>query len=331
MKINIYYGGRGVIGDPSLFAVKKMMQVFDELNVKVTKYDLYDQKNQIATLPQTLKDVDGIILASTVEWHGVGGYLMNFLDACWLYGDKEKIASVYMAPVVMATTYGEREAVLDLKNAWESLGGLTCDGISGYVADSKELEANKSYTELIEKSAENIYRSINQKHATLPTSNRAVTQKVSTTKKSLFTQQENEQLSELISDDTYVDKQKKDIQDLAGMFKTKLDLHKKDNLEDYVDAFKKCFKPVAGEHIRFLVKITDKNVAIAINIDNGNADIKLGEIVTPDVEYSIESKNLEEIIAGRKTFNGGFMEGSIKSKGKIAKMRMIDEFFPFMN
>lgn len=330
MKINIYYGGRGVIGDPSLFAVKKMMQVFDELNVKVTKYDLYDQKNQIATLPQTLKDVDGIILASTVEWHGVGGYLMNFLDACWLYGDKEKIASVYMAPVVMATTYGEREAVLDLKNAWESLGGLTCDGISGYVADSKELEANKSYTELIEKSAENIYRSINQKHATLPTSNRAVTQKVSTTKKSLFTQQENEQLSELISDDTYVDKQKKDIQDLAGMFKTKLDLHKKDNLEDYVDAFKKCFKPVAGEHIRFLVKITDKNVAIAINIDNGNADIKLGDIVTPDVEYSIESKNLEEIIAGRKTFNGGFMEGSIKSKGKIAKMRMIDEFFPFM-
>ena len=56
MKINIYYGGRGVIGDPTLYVLKKMTTVFEELNVTVGRYDLYDQKNIIATLPQTLKE-----------------------------------------------------------------------------------------------------------------------------------------------------------------------------------------------------------------------------------------------------------------------------------
>lgn len=330
MKINIYYGGRGIIGDPSLFAVKKMMQVFEELNVTVEKYDLYDLKNQITTLHQTLKDVDGIILASTVEWHGVGGYIMNFLDACWLYGDKEKITKIYMAPVVMATTYGEREAVLDLKNAWESLGGLTCDGVCGYISDISELENNKKYVELIEKSAENIYKSINQKNTALPASSRVVTQKVTTTKVSLFTQQENEQLSELVSDDSYVDQQKKDIHELADLFKSKLDLHKKDNLEDYADLFMKCFKPIAGEHMKYKVTLSDKNINLAIDIDNANCNVKVGDLAYPDVTYNMESKILDEIIAGRKTFNGGFMEGVITSKGDFAKMRKIDDFFPFM-
>ncbi len=330
MKINIYYGGRGVIGDPSLFAIKKMMQVFEELNVKVQKYDLYDQKSQIATLHQTLKDADGIILASTVEWHGVGGYIMNFLDACWLYGDKEKIANIYMAPVIMSTTYGEKEAVLDLKNAWETLGGRTCDGICGYISDSRELENNKKYIERIEKSAENIYRSINQKNTCLPASNRVVTQKVNTTKVSLFTQQENEQLSELVSDETYVDQQKKDIQALAGFFKDKLGSHKKDNIEDYIDAFTSCFKVIPGEHKKYKLTLTDSGKTIAIEIDNGDVSVKQADMAYPDVEFSLTSEFLDEIIAGRKTFNGGFMEGSITSKGNFALMRKIDEFFPFM-
>ncbi|HOO80631.1 MAG TPA: SCP-2 sterol transfer family protein, partial [Lachnospiraceae bacterium] len=94
MKINIYYGGRGLIGDPTLYVVKKIMQVLEELNVHVERYDLYDQKNNITTLPQSLKEADGVILATTVEWHGVGGYMMSFLDACWLFGDKEKIRKI---------------------------------------------------------------------------------------------------------------------------------------------------------------------------------------------------------------------------------------------
>ena len=29
MKINIYYGGRGLIGDPTLYVIKKMQEVLE--------------------------------------------------------------------------------------------------------------------------------------------------------------------------------------------------------------------------------------------------------------------------------------------------------------
>ena len=136
MKINIYYGGRGLIDDPTLYVINKMQSVLEELHVEVERFNLYELKNSITTLPQTLKSTDGIVLATTVEWHGIGGYMTQFLDACWLYGDKEKISKIYMCPIVMSTTYGEREGKLDLSVAWEILGGLPCSGICGYIADT---------------------------------------------------------------------------------------------------------------------------------------------------------------------------------------------------
>ena len=156
MKINIYYGGRGLIGDPTLHVLNKIQEVLSELNVTMERYDLYEYKNNIVTLPQTLKDADGIILATTVEWYGIGGWMQQFLDSCWLYGDKEKISRIYMCPIVMSTTYGEREAMMNLTVAWEILGGLPCTGISGYIADVALLEQNMEYTRLIEKKAEEL-------------------------------------------------------------------------------------------------------------------------------------------------------------------------------
>ena len=84
MKINIYYGGRGLIDDPTLYVINKMQAVLEELHVTVEQFNLHELKNTITTLPQTLKNVDGVILATTVEWYGIGGYMQQFLDACWL-------------------------------------------------------------------------------------------------------------------------------------------------------------------------------------------------------------------------------------------------------
>ena len=151
MKINIYYGGRGLLDDPTLYVLKKMQNVFTELRVTVERYNIFEYKNSISTLPQTMKDADGIILATTVEWLGIGGFMYQFLDACWLYGDKEKIQSLYMQPVVMSTTYGEREGMTSLENAWEMLGGLPCNGFCGYVEDMVAFEMNKDYSLIIEK------------------------------------------------------------------------------------------------------------------------------------------------------------------------------------
>ena len=144
MKINIYYGGRGLIEDPTIYVINKLTEVLEELRVDVSRYNLYEEKNSIAMLPKTLKDADGVILATTVEWMGIGGLMQQFLDACWLYGDKEKIEKLYMLPVVTASTCGEREAQLTLIQAWGMLGGVTYDGLSAYVEDYLEFETNRS-------------------------------------------------------------------------------------------------------------------------------------------------------------------------------------------
>src|SRR5262245_24818381 len=99
MRINIYYGGRGLIEDPTLYVISKLTAVLEELRVQVTRYNLYEEKNAISMLPKTLKEADGVILATTVEWMGIGGLMQQFLDACRLYADKDKLSKLYMLPV----------------------------------------------------------------------------------------------------------------------------------------------------------------------------------------------------------------------------------------
>ena len=223
MKINIYYGGRGLFDDPTLFVLGLMEKVFKELGVTTELFRLYELKNRISTMPQTLKDADGIILASTVEWFGVGGYMQQFLDACYLYGDKEKISQTYMCPVVMSTTYGEREGELHLSSAWEILGGLPCSGLCGYISDMADLEMNKNYHAIIEKKAEDAYRAMSRHSQCLPASNQAVRQKIAQVRNFRYTPKENEVIAEYASDEEYVKEKKATIQELTGMYRSLMD------------------------------------------------------------------------------------------------------------
>ena len=77
MKVNIYYGGRGLLDDPTLYVLNKMEEVLRELRVMVERINIYEHKNEIATLPQTMKEADGIILATTIEWLGIGSFWMH--------------------------------------------------------------------------------------------------------------------------------------------------------------------------------------------------------------------------------------------------------------
>ena len=40
-KVNIYYGGRGLIEDPTIYVMDKITEVLNELNVVVRRYNLY--------------------------------------------------------------------------------------------------------------------------------------------------------------------------------------------------------------------------------------------------------------------------------------------------
>ncbi len=330
MNINIYYGGRGIIDDPTIYVINKMQEVLEELRVHVERYNLYDGKRNITTLPQTLKEADGIILATTVEWYGIGGYMQQFLDACWLYGDKEAIAGIYMCPVVMSTTYGEREGKLNLATAWEILGGLPCSGICGYIENTVSLEMNEQYGHIIEKKAENMYRTINQKLASFPASNKVMRQKITIPKSINLTPQETEQLSEYVSDDSYVQRQKEDIQELTSMFRGMLDNNGADGEEEYLSEFKKAFVPQPGFEAIYTIIIEEKKAPMWIAVNGTSVECGYGETEKHDVEMSMNRAAMEDIINGRMTFQRAFMSGVMqRMKGDFRILRTLDQAFPF--
>lgn len=315
--------------DPTLFVINKMKEVLEELRVTVECFQLYELKNNITTLPQSLKDADGVILATTVEWYGIGGYMQQFLDSCWLYGDKEKISQIYMCPIVMSTTYGERDGKLDLITAWEILGGLPCDGICGYIADTSILEENEEYIRIIEKKAENLYRTINQKMACLPTSNQAVKQKVAITKNINFTPQESEQLSQFVSDDTYVQRQKADIQELASMFRDMMGSSEKEDTTEFIKEIQEHFKPQPGVAGGYKVVIEGKKTPLIIEVNGGNLQCFYGAGSRVDVEMQMTREVFIDIITGKNTFQASFMAGDMKMKGDFKVLRALDQVLIF--
>ncbi len=315
--------------DPTLFVLNKMKEVLEELRVTVEVFHLYELKNSIPTLPQTLKSADGVILGTTVEWYGIGGYMQQFLDACWLYGDKERISEVYMCPIVMSTTYGEQEAKLDLATAWEILGGRPCSGLCGYIADTALLEENEDYIRIIEKKAENLYRTINQKMPCLPASNQAVKQKVAITKNINFTPQESEQLSQYVSDDTYVQRQKADIQELASLFRDMMGTSEKEDTTEFINEIREHFVPQPGFSAGFKVVIEEKKKPLMIDVNGASLNCAYGDKGRVDVEIQLDRASFADIVAGRTSFQTSFMAGDMKMKGDFKVLRALDQVFVF--
>ena len=330
MKVNIYYGGRGLLDDPTLYVLNKMEEVLRELRVTVERINIYEHKNEIATLPQTMKDAEGVILATTVEWLGIGGFMQQFLDACWLYGDKEKIKTTYMQPIVMSTTYGEREGELTMANAWEILGGLPCPGLCGYVEDLVSFEMNKEYTVLIEKKAENLYRTISQKMRSLPTSNQAVKQNILRTPQMDLTPQESEQLSKYVSDDTYVKKQKQDIEELATMFKDMLGKSGQQDEQAYVEQFRTHFSAQPDFKARYLFILEGRQKPLFVEVNQDILEVHYGQEDNIDIFAKLTPEVMDNIIEGRMTFQRAFMTGEMTAKGNFKTLRMLDTMFNFV-
>ena len=358
-KINIYYGGRGLIEDPTINVLNKMTEVLKELRVEVNRYNIFEEKNAIATLPSTLKEADGIILATTVEWFGIGGYMQQFLDMCWLYADKQELSHMYMLPVVMATTYGERDAELSLVKAWETLGGIPITGLVAYVENLEEFEENEEYRKIIEKKTETLYRTIQQKTQSLPTSNLAVKTSLLKTRTIELTPQESEQLSKFVSDETYVKQQKEDIEELSAMFKKMLSAdvledededteeeqtsftrndeslsgrrnRKEDDSKDpFIAKFMKSYQPDPEFAASYAIIISDEDKILHLEALPERIKCFYTTSNEADVILRTNTRVLESILEGKTTFERGFMSGEISAKGNFKTLRMLDTIFSF--
>lgn len=328
MKVNIYYGGRGLIDDPAIFVMNKLITVLDELNVKVEKYNLYELKNTITTLPQTFKDADGVILATTVEWFGIGGFMHSFLDACWLYGDKDRISQIYMFPVVMAKAYGEKEAELSLINAWDMLGGKSMQGLTAYVDENSAFEFNPDYVDIIEKYAEGVYRTISQKKKSLPSSNNGIRQQI--LKETItLTPQESERLSTFAADDDFVATQKRDIEELSSLFREMLNDQESGGDDYYANVLTRAYVQHNDFTGSYLLIISDKGRNVLININKGDLKISIVNQQEADVIGKLSRSVFDNICAGRMTFQRAFMSGEMTAKGNFKTLKMLDELFVF--
>ena len=328
MNINIYYGGRGLVDDPTVFVINKIQEVLTELNVNVTRYNLYEMKNTITTLSQTITEADGLILATTVEWVGMGGYMQTFLDSCWLYSDKSQAASIYMFPVVMARTYGEREVTLALNNSWEIIGGKIGQALSAYIDDTTDFEFNSEYNTIIEKYAENVYRTISQKIKQLPSSSQTI--KNNMLKDTIkLTPQESEQLSKYASDDDFVKTQKQDIESLASIYKELLSDQENGGDDYYINVFKDNFNGSTDNKCSYMIMISDKDKNIIIDVDGAVCNVDFGNNPDADVICRLSKENFEKVASGKMTFHRAFMTGDMSAKGNLKTLRLLDDLFMF--
>jgi len=328
MKVNIYYGQRGVVCDPALFAIEKIEKVFDELNIKYTRYNLIDYLGHMSAVIPSLKEADGVILATTLEWFSVGGAMLDFLDNCWQYGDKEIISNLYMYPLVLSKTYGEREAKLSLIQAWELLGGKSLDGFSSYVSDENEFENNEKIIAKIEEAGENIYRTLSKKPYLAPSSNSVI--KANVLKEALsLTPKETEQLSKYAASDEYVATQKKDVAELASIFKDLLEEEENGGDDYYTNAFTKAFIGNSNFQTSVSISIQDKSKNISLKIKGEEIDSQMGENPSAKILIKLDSKIFDDIINGRMTFQRAFMSGQLKYMGDFTSIKNLDGVFNF--
>jgi multimeric flavodoxin WrbA len=281
-------------------------------------------------LSQTIKDADGIVLASTVEWYGMGGYMLEFLDALWQFGDKSRISEIYMMPVVIAKTYGERQVLADLSNAWETLGGKVLTGLSGYIDNPLDLEVNQDYIALVEAQAERLYRGVNQREKTFPSSKNALTERVGTPNPLHLSVPEAEQLSEYVSDENYVKTQKEDIQELAVHFKGMLMSEDAGSEEEYIGDIKKAFKPSPDVSGVFVIDIAEKKNDLIIDISGAKLDVKYDKASSCDVKMTMKRDVMEDIVSGRMTFQRAFMSGAMAGmQGNFSLLGGLDKVLIF--
>lgn len=329
MKVNIYYGGRGLIEDPTLYILDKITSVLEELRVEVKRYNIYEKKNEISILPKTLKEVDGIILASTIEWFGIGGYMQQFLDSCWLYGDKGKISSQLMLPIITSSSFGESEGLLHIRQSWEIIGGRALNGLGVYVKNHVDFETNKEYGKMIEDEAENFYRYINKNLPIFESSTSIYKKNIEVSRTIEFSPQESEQLSAYVSDDKFVKKQKEDIEELTELFKNMMVKGEGTSNQMFINNFKKSFNKEQNFNGTFMINIEDLDKSLVIEIDDMSLNCYYGTKNNADVIIKANKSIINDLVLGRITLYGAFMAGNITAKGDFQKLKMFDNSFNF--
>lgn len=340
MDILLVYGGNGLANDLSLLAVERINTVLQELEVNVTAFHLtYDNISE--KFIEALKIAEGVVLATTVEWIGIGGKMQAFLDNCYVSDNRKIIYEKYLMTVVLTKTTGDRDASSYLLKSWEMLGGIEGVSLSGRIENSVDIETDRKIISIIDKKTEDFYRIINQKRQVLPTSNNNT---VISNNIEIEKNNSNDDMSiinELINDnsvynnqpiykkeDPHIIKQKQDIQELTDFFNRKLTSEKLSN-NKYIHMLIKAFNNKEDVcNCTYNIIITDKeNEDIIIKIIDGNINGYVGIDSSADVIINVDSHTFDRILSGKLTAQRAFLTGQLKAKGNFTLLYEFDHIF----
>ena len=150
-----------------------------------------------------------------------------------------------------------------------------------------------------------------------------------------LTPQESEQLSEYVSNDKYVKKQKEDIQELSEIFRSLLGDDapevEEGNKDAYIDAFSRHFHSISDVTVCYALELIDEDRTLYLLADDQRltCSYKAEDVQTPNVSVKLKSGLLKQIINGQTTLQSAFRQGDLIAKGDFKILRSFDLLFRF--
>jgi len=347
-KVILVYGGNNLANDPTLVAAERVSSVLTELNVSVKRLDLHQGDYNMDIFFDALSESEGVILATTVTWYGIGGLMQSFLDKCYDSGQFACFEGVYLFGVVISKQAYERDALSHLLKSWDILGGVEGTTLCASIENSADLETDKNLLNAIDKKAEDYYRVLNQQRNILPTSIRDNKVFMKLYVPNDEGQQEVEQAensfgkehafegttgskSQISNYDEFIEKQQKDIEDIASLFKERLSNKGGLVQKTYPELFEYKFKPdkTFPDCIISWVIEDKKNESFILDFKSAKLKSKFGTDHDADVVMNCNHDIMKKITEGRLTVQRAFMTGEIKAKGNFTLLYKLDQLFAF--
>lgn len=347
-KVVLVYGGSQLANDPTYVVVERISNVLTELNVTIKRIDLYKNSYNMNEFFEELSESDGVILASTVEWYGIGGLMQTFLDQAYMGNQFDIFEGTYLFGVVVSRQGFERDALNHMIKSWEILGGIEGVNLCASINSSADIETNKDLLFAIDKKAEDFYRFINQQRIAMPTSiheNKVmikvpVSSEVDKGEQMYMNQVMNpvkkeetydNQMSFISNYDEFIEQQQKDIEDIASLFKERMSTKTSVQNKTIPELFEYKYKPDKsfGDCKISWVVNDASNENFLLDFNGASLKAKQGKKMDADVVISSNYDVLKKITESKLTVQRAFMTGEIKAKGNFTLLYKLDQLFAF--
>ena len=96
--------------------------------------------------------------------------------------------------------------------------------------------------------------------------------------------------------------------------------------DDIIEGFYENFHPETGFAASYVIIVPDMGKNLVIHVGKV-LQCEYGADVEADVKLKASSTMLRNILAGKNSFQKGFMSGEITAKGNFKTLRMLDQIF----